>query len=185
MKVVILWIIVWLIVGIAFAGFISNAYADYFRTVGVYHKTNPAICVMYPDPNEENRIEMLKEQTHSAINEWQNKLSNSTSGDWSMSINEYDWSEHGNATVDDYPNCTLFINYPYGVEDESVGRTAFDFSSSIRYYYWIEIDMNTVERKVSISLGGSVNEAEISVKTEWLQIPENDIRNIFLSIRLV
>ena len=40
--------------------------------------------------------------------------------------------------------------------------------------------MNTVERKVSISLGENINEAEIGVKTEWKEIPENDLRNIVL-----
>jgi len=180
MKVVILWIIVWLIVGIAFVGFISNVYGDYFKTIGVYHKTNPSICIMYPDTEVEPRIDMLSKVTHSAINEWQTKLVNATGGNWNMTTTEYDWSEHGDKDVLDYPDCTIFINYPYGVENESVGRTGFDFSSSVRYYYWIEIDMNTVERKVSIQLGGNVNESTIGVKTEWKQIPENDIRNIVL-----
>ena len=40
--------------------------------------------------------------------------------------------------------------------------------------------MNTVERKVAISLGESVNESTISVNTEWKEIPESDIRNIVL-----
>ena len=174
------WVIVWLIVGIIFMGLISNVYGDYFRTIGVYHKYEPQVCIMYPDPELEPRLEMLSKVTFSAINEWQDKLVNATGGNWNMPIKEYDWSEHGTADVSDYPDCTLFINYPEGVEDESVGRTGFDFSSSKRYYYWVEVDMNTVERKVAISLGESVNESTISVNTEWREIPESDIRNIVL-----
>ena len=135
---------------------------------------------MYPDPELEPRIEMLSEVTFSAINEWRDKLVNATGGNWDMPVKEYAWSEHGTADVSDYPECTLFINNPEGVEDESVGRTGFDFSSSARYYYWVEVDMNTVERKVAISLGESVNESTISVNTEWKEIPESDIRNIVL-----
>ena len=173
------WVVVWLLVGIVFMGLISNVYGDYFKTIGVYHKYNPQICVMYPDPELEPRIEMLSEVTFSAINEWKDKLS-AGGGNWEMPVKEYVWSEHGTATVDDYPNCTLFINYPEGTEDESVGRTGFDFSSSERYYYWVEADMNTVERKLSITLGETMNDSNISNKIEWKEIPESDIRNIIL-----
>jgi len=159
-------------------GFVHVADADYFRTVGVYHQTNPAICIMYPE--DESRLDMLTLVTHSAINEWQDKLENATGGNWNMTSTEYYWSEHGSADVSDYLDCNLFVNYIYGVEDESVGRTGFDFSKSSRYYYWVEVDMNTVERRVSISLGESINESIVDVKTEWKQIPENDIRNIVL-----
>jgi len=179
MRIIYLWLIVWVIVALACVGLFTNAYGDYFKTIGVYHKDNPTICVMYPDETTYD-IPMLKEQTFSAINEWQTKLVNATGGNWNMTSTEYPWSEHGEATVEDYPECTIFINYVYGVEDESVGRTGFDFSSSVRYYYWVEIDMNTVERKVGIVLGGSVSEAEISVKTDWKEIPPSDIRNIVL-----
>ena len=133
---------------------------------------------MYPE--DESRLSMLSDVTHSSINEWQTKLVNATGGNWNMTSTEHYWSEHGTADVSDYPDCTVFVNFIYGVEDESVGRTGFDFSSSARYYYWIEIDTHTIERKISISLGDNINEAEIGVNTEWKQIPENDIRNIVL-----
>ena len=174
------WVIVWLVVGIVFMGLVSSVYGDYYKTIGVYHKYNPQVCIMYPDPELEPRIEMLSEVTFSAINEWRDELVNATGGNWDMPVKEYAWSEHGTADVSDYPECTLFINYPEGVEDESVGRTGFDFSSSARYYYWVEVDMNTVERKMAINLGETPNESTISVNTEWKEIPESDIRNIVL-----
>jgi len=179
MRIVVLWVIVWLIIGIAFAGLITNVFGDYYKTVGVYHVDNPTVCIMYPDETTSD-IPMLKEQTFSAINEWQTKLVNATGGNWNMTSTEYPWSEHGEATVEDYPECTIFVNYIYGVENESVGRTGFDFSSSVRYYYWIEIDLNTVERKISVSLGENFNESNVEIKTEWFEIPPNDIRNIVL-----
>ena len=123
---------------------------------------------------------MLREQTFSAVNEWQTKLVNSTGGNWNMTTTEYPWSEHGEATVEDYPECTIFINYEQGTDDESVGRTGFDFSQSSRYYYWIEIDLYTVERKIHVQLGDGINNSTISNTINWRMIPDTDIRNIVL-----
>lgn len=161
-------------------GYLANAYGDYFRTVGVYHKTNPAVCIMYPDEAKYDNIPILKDLTFSSLNEWQTKLTNSTGGNWNMTTTEYSWSEHGTADVSDYPDCTIFINFPYGVEDESVGRTGFDFSKSSRYYYWIEVDLYTVERKIHVQLGEGYNNSTISNTVDWRMIPPNDTRNIIL-----
>ena len=182
MRLIILWVIVWLIVGLTFAGLLSSAYGDYFRTIGVYHKDNPSICIMYPDDNEypAKDILMLRENTLSSIDEWQTKLVNATGGNWNMTVSEYAWQDHGVQTVDDFPECTVFINFPYGQEDESVGRASWDFSSSVRYYYWIEVDLYTIERSISITLGDDFNEATVGSNLEWKQIPPNDIRNIIL-----
>ena len=49
MKTLTIWLIVCIIVAFAGIGFFDNAYGDYFKTIGVYHKTNPAVCIMYPD----------------------------------------------------------------------------------------------------------------------------------------
>ena len=179
MRLLTVYIIISLI-ALAYIGFFATAYGDYFKTVGVYHKYDPQICIMYPDPELEPRLEMLSVVTFSAISEWQDKLVNATGGNWGMDIKEYAWSEHGTADVSDYPDCTLFINYTEGVENESVGRTGFDFSNSKRYYYWVEVDMNTIERKLSISLGSNFNESTVSSNMEWREIPESDIRNIML-----
>jgi hypothetical protein len=176
MRLITVYIIIFLI-AFAYIGFFASAYGDYFKTTGVYHKTNPSVCIMYPDESYDN-IPMLKEQTFSAISEWQTKLVNATGGNWNMTTTEYPWSEHAFLTVDDYPECTVFINYEQGVADESVGRTGYDFSKSSRYYYWIEIDLYTIERKISINFtedGGTVSNNMV-----WLKIPSNDIRNIIL-----
>jgi len=176
MRLITVYIIICLII-LAYVGLFVSAYGDYYKTVGVYHRDNPSVCIMYPDEAVYD-IPMLKEQTFSAINEWQTKLVNATGGNWNMTTTEYPWSEHGEATVEDYPECTVFINYLYGVEDESVGRTGNDFSKSWRYYYWVEIDLNTIERKISINFtkdGGTVSNNMI-----WKKIPSNDIRNIVL-----
>ena len=179
MKVIVLWIIVWLVVGIAFAGLITNAYGDYFRTMGVYHNNNPQVCIMNPDPEMDDRLEMISDVTYSAINEWVDKLS-ANGGNWNVNITEYEWSEHGTATSDDYPNCTVFINYIYGVENDTVGRTGFNFAQSWTYYYWVEIDLNTIEKRISIHLGDSMSSSTVSDGIVWKQLPENDIRNIVL-----
>lgn len=178
MRVIILWVIVWLIVGVAFAGFISNVYGDYFRTIGVYHTDNPTICIMYPDPEIDDRTDMLSEVTHSAINEWQTKLVNATGGNWNMTITNHYWLEHRYADVDNYPECKVFITYPYGFDSESVGRATWDFSSSVRQYYWLEIDLNTTENRISIQL--DENGGKVTSNIEWKQIPKNDIRNTAL-----
>ena len=178
MQVVILWVIVWLIIGIAFVGFISDVYGDYFRTVGVYHKTNPTICVMLPDPEIDDRTDKILEVTHSAINEWKTKLVNATGGNWNMTVTEHNWIEHRYADVDNYPECTVFVTYPYGNDGESVGRTTWDFSQSVHKYYWIEIDLNTTEHKLSIHF--SEDGGTVSSNMEWREIPELDIRNTVL-----
>jgi len=171
------WIVAWLIVGIAFFGFLTNAYGDYFRTIGVYHADNPLVCIMNPDPEKEN-VKMIWEQTNSAINEWQNKLINATNGNWEMNVQEYEWSEHAFLTVDDYPDCTIFVNYNHITEDESVGRTGWDFSNSNRYYYWVEVDTHTVEKKVHIELDGKGG--NVSTNSVIRELPDTDLRNVIL-----
>ena len=178
MRIVVLWVFVWLIIGIAFAGLITNVFGDYYKTVGVYHKTIPSVCIMLPDPEVDDRKDMILEVTHSAINEWQTKLVNATNGNWNMTVTDHPWSEHRYADVDNYPECTVFITYPYGFDSESVGRATWDFSRSVHNYYWLEIDLNTTEHKISIHFdesGGTVSNNMI-----WLQIPKNDIRNTVL-----
>ena len=176
-RIVAIWIVVWLIVGVAFFGLFTNAYGDYYRTIGVYHADNPVVCIMYPDPEQEN-IELLTDLTHSSIDEWQTKLVNATNGNWQMFILEYEWSEHATAYVEEFPHCTIFVNYIHLTADESVGRTGWDFSKSDRYYYWVEIDTHTVEKRLQIELneeGGNVTS-----KTIIRELPENDLRNVIL-----
>ena len=132
---------------------------------------------MYPDPEQEN-IELLTDLTHSSIDEWQTKLVNATNGNWQMFILEYEWSEHATAYVEEFPHCTIFVNYIHLTADESVGRTGWDFSKSDRYYYWIEVDTHTIENRVQIELnetGGKVWSEEVI-----MELPENDLRNIIL-----
>ena len=135
---------------------------------------------MYPDETEYPDIPLLRDLTFSTLNEWETKLTNSTGGNWNMTSTEYPFSEHGDKTTDDYPDCNVFINYTQGTEDESVGRTGFDFSQSSRYYYWIEIDLYTVERKIHVQLGEGFNNSTISDTMNWRLIPDTDIRNIVL-----
>ena len=181
MRLLYIWLVVWVIVAFAFLGLFSNAYGDYYKTIGVYHKDNPSVCIMYPDEQEYSNIIMLQEQTLSAINEWEFRATNSTGGgNWNATITEHYWSEHGDKNTDDYPDCTIFINYVEGKEDGSLGRTSWDFSSSVRYYYWIEIDLYASERSLNITLGDDMKDAVITDEVEWKFIPANDVRNVVL-----
>ena len=178
---VVLWIVVWIIVFCAFIGLFANAYGeDYYRTLGVYHKFNPEICVMLPDQEIEPRVEMISNMTKSAIDEWQFKLINATGGNWQMNVEWFVWSEHFDKTIEDYPSCTIFINYPLVTDGSSVGRTGFDFSTSSSYYYWIEIDTNDYESKTTINLGESMNSTTITNVKNIIPLPATDIRNIAL-----
>jgi len=174
---VVIWVMVWLVVGITF-GFLTNAYGDYYRTIGVYHADNPVVCIMYPDPKVDSRTDMIVEVTHSAINEWQTKIVNATGGNWNMTVTDHNWIEHRYADVDDYRECSIFITYPYGNDGESVGRATWDFSRSVHNYYWLEIDLNTTERKIAIHFGE--DGGTVSSNMKWMQIPESDIRNTVL-----
>jgi hypothetical protein len=109
--------------------------------------------------------------------EWQDKLE-AKGGNWAMNITEYDFIEHDKLTVDDYPRCTIFVNFTNGVENQSVGRTGFDFSKSWRYYFWVEVDLYTIEKRLQITLGESMNTSTVSNKITWKEIPDNDLANI-------
>ena len=171
-----IWFAICLIVTFAVIGlFTAEAYADYYRTMGVQHKYNPQVCIMLP----EQRAEEISVLTHSAINEWQDKLE-TRGGNWVMNITEYDFIEHDKLTVEDYPHCTIFVNFPYGEANHSVGRTGFDFSKSWRYYFWVEVDLYTIEKRIGIQLGESMTESTSGIETVWKQIPDNDLRNIIL-----
>jgi len=178
MRLITVWAIVWIIVALASISFLASAYGDYFKTIGVYHKVNPSVCIMYPDPEIDSRTDMLIDVTHSAINEWQTKLVNATGGNWNMTVTDHPWIEHRYADVDNYPECTLFVTFPYGSDAESVGRATWDFSSSARQYYWLEIDLNTTEKKIAIHF--SESGGTVSSNMVWMQIPELDIRNTVL-----
>jgi len=177
MRLITVYIIICLI-AFAYIGFFATAYGDYFKTVGVYHKVTPSVCIMYPDPEIDSRTDMLIDVTHSAINEWQTKLVNATGGNWNMTVTDHPWIEHRYADIDNYPECTVFVTFPYGSDGESVGRATWDFSSSKRYYYWLEIDLNTTEHKIAIHFGESGG--TVSSNMVWMQIPELDIRNTVL-----
>ena len=172
-----IWFAICLIVTFAVIGlFTAEAYADYYRTMGVQHKYNPQVCIMLP----EERAEEISVLTHSAIMEWENKLIERTGGNWHSFIFEYDWIEHDKLTVEDYPHCTIFVNFPYGEANQSVGRTGFDFSKSWRYYFWVEVDLYTIEKRIGIHLGESMTESTSGIETVWKQIPNGDIYNIIL-----
>ena len=175
--VFLIWFTVWLLITFAVLGlFTAEAYADYYRTMGVQHKYNPQVCIMLP----EERAEEISALTNSAIMEWENKLIERTGGNWHSFIFEYDWVEHDKLAVEDYPHCTVFVNFTDGNENQSVGRTGYDFSKSWRYYFWVEIDLYTVEKRIGIVLGSSMNETKSWIESEWKEIPDNDLRNIIL-----
>ena len=171
-----IWFTVWLLITFAVLGlFTAEAFGDYYRTMGVQHKYNPQVCIMLP----EERAEEISVLTNSAIKEWQDKLE-AGGGNWAMNITEYEWIEHDKKTVEDYPHCTVFVNFIDGEANHSVGRTGFDFSKSWRYYFWVEIDLNTIEKRIGIVLGSSMNESKSGIETVWKQIPDNDLYNIIL-----
>ena len=176
----VLWITIWVLVAFALMGLFSNAYGDYYRTMGVYHKYNPEICIMMPNPEVESRQQMIREMTYSAINEWEWKLVNATGGDWNMNKYEYQWSVHKNKTIDDFPGCTIFITYPLLTEGSSVGRTGFDFSKSDRYYFWIEVDTTDDQNRTGLMIGDSYKNSNWFNLTDIEFLDPIDIRNIVL-----
>ena len=156
--------------------FMGTAFGDYFRTMGVYHKFNPQVCIMLP----EEKPEEISAITNSAIGEWEKKLLEKTGGNWQFFVFEYDFIEHDKLSVDDYPRCTVFINYEYATPDSSVGRTGFDFSSSDRYYYWIEIDTHAEEKVIQITLGDNMNTSTVGAGVVAKELTSSDIYNIVL-----
>ena len=156
--------------------FIGPAYADFFKTMGVYHKYNPQVCIMLP----EEKPEEISAITNTAIGEWERKLLEKTGGNWNFFVFEYEFEEHDKLTVDDYPSCTVFINYTYSSEDSSVGRTGYDFSSSVRYYYWIEVDTHAEEKVIQITLGDNMNTTTVGSSISTKPLTDSDIYNIVL-----
>jgi len=151
--------------------FIGSAYGDYFKTMGVYHKYNPQVCIMLP----EERSEEISVITNSAIGEWEEKLLE-RGGNWKFTIFEYDFIVHDKQTVEDYPRCTIFVNYNYNTPGMSVGKTGYDFSHSDRYYYWIEIDTHTEQEVIQITLGSNTTGTTIIPR----ELTDSDIYNIVL-----
>lgn len=155
--------------------FMGSAYADFFKTMGVYHKFNPQVCIMLP----EERPEEISVITNSAISEWEKKLLE-RGGNWNFFVFEYEFEEHNKLTAGDYPLCTVFINYNHSSEGSSVGRTGYDFSSSVRYYYWIEVDTHAEEKVIQITLGDNMNTTTVGSGISTKPLTDSDIYNIVL-----
>ena len=179
--VIILWVAIWVLIAFALMGLLSSAHAwDYFKTWGTYFSINPKVCSMLPDPTIEPRIQEIQNATSNALDEWQIKLQNTTDGNWQIYRQFYEWEEHGHLTVDDFPECSAFINYigetnSFMATHGILGTATVDFEKD---HYLLKIQTQIVKRTLQITLGSTYADSTSGMKSVEREIPINDVENV-------
>lgn len=173
MLAVLLVLIIWLVSIV-----LPTVYGfEYFKTMGTMYAVYPTYCIMEPNPETEPRYKYLTEIAKNTIDEWSDKLSETTDGNWNMYYQTYAYEQHKDRTTDDYGQCGGFINFTAEPSQDGVLGSA---SANLeKGFYWINVQTQISSQKITINLGG---DWEDRVKTIIIEgdIPLNDIRNVLL-----
>jgi hypothetical protein len=167
------WVIlIWAIFGMF-------AHADYMETLNLYLKDNPNVCIMSPEPSEEEYHIAIQELTKAAIQTWQYKLTAETGGDWNFPMYDYPFEYHDKLSTDDFPHCNIFIVFEKNSSGKTLGTTGFDYSNSKHKWAYITVWTHNYENvKFTITIGGD-NKQE-NIKLEQKHRPLEAIYNIIL-----
>ena len=106
MKVVPLLIILLLFTSIP----LTNVFADKIETMGggIYHRTNPLVCIMEPsDELRERFYSELLPLTYEAVLQWQTDMKNYTDGNWWMNMQIVEWDKHFDKYTYDFKQCNI------------------------------------------------------------------------------
>lgn len=131
MRWIVLFIIVWCIVGLAFAGIVS-ANADEFDSLGIRHSSNPNVCIFEPHPLFTDDQSGIINVSYNAINLWKDKMYEyMPNGDWEMPIYLIDIEDHHTKNALQFPTCNIMISFEYVNEEaSSLGYTGIMFNKS-------------------------------------------------------
>lgn len=163
---------------------------DRFNTMRVIHKDNPTVCIM--EPTEELQVRYyshLLQIAFDSVMEWQTDMYNFTDGDWYMPMRLYDYEDHFDKDVRDFPECDVFIEYadinPGDVVNSSaLAYTSFDFSRSVHQYSYVKIYVQAEKISSNIAFCLGCNEglakADITSKKSHEYLDQETIRKIML-----
>jgi hypothetical protein len=159
MKLIVLFAMVWLIVGLVFAGIFANAYADEYDVLGIRHADNPVVCVFEPDPLYTDNVEGVVTAAYTAVSLWQEGLfKHSPDGNWRFLVVTIPLEDHKYKMARQFPACNTLISFEYANgESRSLGFTYIDFSKSSHKYTHITIFLHDLQvtdhYKISIGRG--------------------------------
>ena len=160
MKLIVLFALAWLIVGLVFAGILANAYADEYKSLGIRHATNPQVCIFEPDPLYTDKGEDIINAVYNAVNLWEdglNTLNNEyyshvptnhdvtpvPKSNWYMPVVVIPLEYHEGLTPNQFPICNILISFEYtNQESNSLGYTGIDFSKSYHKFAHIVLFLN-------------------------------------------
>ena len=149
MRLIILFALAWLIVGLVFAGIWANAYADEYQSLGIRHPTNPVVCLFEPDPLYTDNAEGIIAAGYSAVSMWQEGLfEHSPDGNWRFLMITIPIEDHKYKAASQFPACNILISFEYLNEyDSTLGYTYIDFSKSSHKY--TQITLYTHDLKIT------------------------------------
>ena len=114
MRLIILFALVWLIVGLVFAGVLANAYADEYNSLGIRHSTNPVVCLFEPDPLYTDNAEGIIAAGYTAVSMWQEGLfEHSPDGNWRFLMITIPIEDHKYKAASQFPACNILISFEY------------------------------------------------------------------------
>jgi len=183
--------IVLLVLLVSTSGILSASAVDRFETLRITHEDNPRVCIMEPEPELQIKFQgYLLQETYDAITDWDNEMTKFTNGgNWLIHMRLFEYEEHHDRHVNDFPECNIFIEYA-GINNGDVvgptalGYTSYDFSKSIHKFSYIKIYTQAEKtlRQLSFCLGCEPGLAEAKFKTniEYKDLTRADIRKILL-----
>jgi hypothetical protein len=147
MKLIVLFAMVWLIVGLVFAGIFANAYADEYDVLGIRHADNPVVCVFEPDPLYTDNVEGVVTAAYTAVSLWQEGLfKHSPDGNWRFLVVTIPLEDHKYKMARQFPACNTLISFEYANgESRSLGFTYIDFSKSSHKYTQITLFLRDLQ----------------------------------------
>ena len=188
MRVVPLLIILLLFTSIP----LTNVFADKIETMGggIYHRTNPLVCIMEPsDELRERFYSELLPLTYEAVLQWQTDMKNYTDGNWWMNMQIVELDKHFDKYTYDFKQCNIFVEYDKSntgqhIDNSSaLGFTQIDFSKSIHQWSYVMIYTEAVENDLRISLCigcDEKQEAELKEKNKVVEMSSDAIKKVLL-----
>jgi hypothetical protein len=180
------------VITLLFMGLFSTSFADSIETMGggIYHKENPLVCIMEPEPELQERFyDELLLLAYDSVMLWQNNLKSYTGGNWYMVMELVPHEKHFDKMVYDFPRCNIFIefskdNYGQHIDNvDALGYAQVDFSKSRHQWAYIMIYTEAVEKgtKISLCIGcDSKQEMDMTTKQEMLEMDSDAIKKVLI-----
>ena len=185
MKVIIIVLISFCLI----IGSISSVSGDdRLETMKMFHKKNPTVCIMEPNPVIQERFhDEVFMMTVQSVLTWENEMKSHTGGNWHMPMKYIELERHDDKRAQDFPECNIFIvfeelNNGEFVKKSALGFTKYNFSHSNHQWVLVVVYLKSVveQQNVSICIGCDDVPNEVSIKLEYKDHPENSIRKIIL-----